>query len=99
MADVQYTHTCMHTSIHIQRYTYILAYMHEFIHKTSFSIIPSTIDNGKMIFIHSRYFYSVSLSPLLLRGRRSRPQQLTQCRSLHAEALQAAVGEGLAQCP
>src|SRR6218665_721499 len=27
-----YTHTCMHTNI--QRCTYILAYMHEFIHKS-----------------------------------------------------------------
>src|SRR6218665_1004349 len=30
---------------------------------------------------------------------RSRPQQLTLCRSLHAEALQAIAGKGLAQGP
>src|SRR6218665_216885 len=48
-----YTHTCMHTNIHIQRCTYILAYMHEFIHKNKPPIIPSTTDNGKTIFIHS----------------------------------------------
>src|SRR6218665_2270975 len=65
-----YTHTCMHTNIHIQRCTYILAYMymHEFIHKNKPPIIPSTTDNGKMIFIHSGYFYSASLSSLVLRG-------------------------------
>ena len=31
--------------------------------------------------------------------KRSRPQQLTLCRSLHAEALQITVSEGLAQGP
>src|SRR6218665_3613031 len=31
--------------------------------------------------------------------KRPRPQQLTLCRSLHAEALQAAASEGLAQGP
>ena len=31
--------------------------------------------------------------------KRSRPQQLTLCRSLHAEALQAIAGKGLAQGP
>src|SRR6218665_1621450 len=66
-----YTHTCIHTNIHrpIQRYTYILAYMYmlEFIHKTTSPIIPTTTDNGKMIFIHSGNFYSASLSPLLLK--------------------------------
>src|SRR6218665_3191995 len=46
-----YTHTCMHTNI--QRCTYIIAYMHEFIHKNKPPIITSTTDNGKMIFIHS----------------------------------------------
>jgi len=49
-------------------------------------------------FIHSGYFYSTSLGPLLLRDT-PRPQQLTLCRSLHAEALQATVSEGLAQGP
>src|SRR6218665_2578566 len=41
-----YTHTCtcMYTNIHspIQRYTYILAYMHEFIHENKPPIVPST---------------------------------------------------------
>src|SRR6218665_656864 len=50
-----YTRTCMHANIHIQRCTYILAYLHEFIHKNKPPIIPSTTDNGKMIFIHSGY--------------------------------------------
>ena len=31
--------------------------------------------------------------------KRSRPQQLTLCRSLHAEALQATESDGLAQGP
>ena len=31
--------------------------------------------------------------------KRSRPQQLTLCRSLHAEALKATASEGLAQGP
>src|SRR6218665_595985 len=57
-----YTYTCMHTNI--QRSTYIIAYMHEFIHKNKPHIITSTTDNGKMIFIHSGYFYSASLSSL-----------------------------------
>ena len=91
-----YTHAHMHTNIHIHRYTYILAHMHEFIHKIKPPlIIPSTTDNRKTIFIHPGYFYSASLSPLLLRGqRRSRIQQLT----LHAEALQVTVSERLT-CP
>src|SRR6218665_1420051 len=68
-------HTCTICIMHIvlyrgnintenQRYTYILAYMHKFIHKSKPPIIPSTTDNGKMIFIYSGYFYSASLSPL-----------------------------------
>ena len=89
------TYTCMHINIHIQRYTCILAYMHEFIHKNKPPIIPSTTDNGKMIFIHSGYFYSASKSTTA--QRRSRPQQFTLCRGLHAEALQATVSERLAQ--
>src|SRR6218665_2183873 len=43
----------------------------------------------------------LNLSTALLTARafqkRSRPQQLTLCRSLHAEALQATASEGLAQ--
>ena len=94
-----YTHACMHTNIHIQRYTYILAYMHEFIHKNyPTPIIPSTTDNGKMIFIHSGYFYK-RLFMSNTTQRRSRTQQLTLCRSLHAEVLQASVSERLAQGP
>src|SRR6218665_1853732 len=73
------THICMHTNTRIQRYTYIHAYMHEFIHKNKPPIITSTTEKGKIIFIHlfiqSGYLYSASLCPLLL--RRSRPQSLT----------------------
>src|SRR6218665_1579488 len=62
----------MHTNIRIQRYTYIHAYMHEFIHKNKPPpIITSTTDKGENDIhscIDSRYFYSASLSPLLLRG-------------------------------
>ena len=35
----------------------------------------------------------------LQKKKRSRPQRLTRCRSLQAEALQATVSEGLAQGP
>src|SRR6218665_262374 len=67
-----YTHTCMHTNIYIQRYTYILAYMHEFIHENK-PLPHYPIDHmqtmGKLYsFIHSGYCCSASLSPLLLRG-------------------------------
>src|SRR6218665_2985120 len=65
---VGYTHTCMHTNIHIQRCTYILAYMHEIIHKNKppLSHRPQTM--GKLhSFIHSGYFYSASLSSLVLK--------------------------------
>ena len=46
-------------------------------------------------------YLSISIPLLTARAfqKRSRPQQLTLCRSLHAEALQATVSEGLAQCP
>ena len=51
-----------------------------------------------IVFIH---FYSASRSMCLVVQKRfqkrSRPQQLTLFRSLHAEALQATVSEGLAQ--
>src|SRR6218665_3010580 len=93
-----YTHTCMHTNIHLQRCTNILAYMHEFIHKNKppLSHRPQTMGK-RYSFIHSGYFYRASLSPLLLRGAPDHAQQLALCRSLHAEALQATVNEGLAQ--
>jgi len=64
-----YTHTCMHTNIHIQRYTYILAYMHEFIQKSKPPLSHQPHTMGKWYsFVHSGYFYSASLSPLLFRG-------------------------------
>src|SRR6218665_3387719 len=59
-----YIHSCMHVSEGRKLYRTTLLHMHEFIHKYKPPpIIPSTTDNGKMIFIHSGYF---SLSPLLL---------------------------------
>src|SRR6218665_3754613 len=69
-----YTHTCMHTNIHIQRYTYILAYMHEFIAYIKTSpppIIPSTTDNGKMKFIHSFQIFLKCLFKSTTTQRRS----------------------------
>src|SRR6218665_2684542 len=61
-----YTHTCMHTNIRIQRYTYIPAYMHEFIHKNNPPIITSTTDKGGNVihsFIHS-FNPDISVAPL-----------------------------------
>src|SRR6218665_435258 len=83
----------MRTNIRIQRYTYIHAYMHELIHKNKLPpIITSTTDKGENdihSFNQSGYFYSASLSPLLLRGA---PEHSNwQCRSLHDKALQATV--------
>src|SRR6218665_788222 len=67
LPSTQETQKCENDS-HIQRYKYILAYMHAFIHKNKLPNIQSTTDNGEMILIHSGYFYSASLSKLLLRG-------------------------------
>ena len=47
-----------------------------------------------IVFIH---FYSIELLTTGAFRKRSRPQQLTLCRSLHAEVPQATVSEGLAQ--
>src|SRR6218665_2054364 len=46
-------------------------------------------------------YLSISIALLTARAfqKRSRPQQLTLCRSLHAEALQVIAGKGLAQGP
>src|SRR6218665_572374 len=88
----------LHTNIHVQRYTHILAYLHEFKHKSKPPVIPSTTDNGKMIFVHSGYFYN-RLFKFTTTQRRSRPPQFTLCRSLHAKALQATISERLAQGP
>jgi len=52
-----------------------------------------------MIFIHSFRLFLQCLFKSTITERRSRPQQLTLCRSLHAETLQATVSEGLAQGP
>src|SRR6218665_1563320 len=57
------------------------------------SLSHRTQTEGKMIFIHSfiqsGYFYSASLSPLLLRGA---PEHINwQCQNLHDEALQATI--------
>src|SRR6218665_3435565 len=42
-----YTLTCMHTNIHIQGCTYILAYMHEFIHKNKPPLSHRPLTMGK----------------------------------------------------
>jgi len=42
---------------------------------------------------------SIALLTAYALRKRSRPQQLTLCRNLHAEALQATVSEGLVQDP
>ena len=80
-----------------QRYTYILAYMHKFIHKSKPPIIPSTTDNGKMIFIYSGYFYSASLSPLGYYSEALPTTAIDTVSEFTREALQATVSEGLAQ--
>src|SRR6218665_1968120 len=70
----------MHTNIRIQRYTYIHAYMHEFVHKTSPHIITSTTDKGGNdinSFIQSGYFYSAPLCPLLLGGAPDHSNSMT----------------------
>src|SRR6218665_180587 len=59
--------TRMHSNIHRDIHTFLYTCMNSYI-KTSGPIIPSTTDNRKIIFIRSGYFYSASLSPLLLRG-------------------------------
>src|SRR6218665_1945731 len=64
----------MHTNIRIglQRYTYIHAYVHEFVHKNKppHHITSTTDKGGNDInsFIQSGYFYSAPLCPLLLGG-------------------------------
>ena len=47
------------------------------------------------------FYFSMSIALLTASSfhKRSRPQQLALCRSLHAEALQATASEGLAQGP
>src|SRR6218665_2850248 len=70
------------------------------------------VTHGEMVFLircHFRALYCIVLYciyPFLYRfsqpaafQKRSRPQQLTLYRSLHAEALQAIAGKGLAQGP
>src|SRR6218665_1267141 len=57
----------MHSNIHRDIHTFLHTSMNSYI-KTSGPIIPSTTDNRKIILFHSGYFYSASLSPLLLRG-------------------------------
>src|SRR6218665_698529 len=92
----------MHTNIHIQIYTYILAYMHEFIHKNSYIKTSSlySIDHRQWENdIHSFRIFLQCLFKSTTTQRHSRPQQLTLCRSLHAKVLQATVSEGLAQGP
>src|SRR6218665_3621203 len=59
--------TRMHSNIHRDIHTFLHTCMNSYI-KTSGPVIPSTTDNRKIIFIHSGYFYSASLSSLLLRG-------------------------------
>jgi len=73
--------------------------MHEFIYKNKpppLSHRPQAMEND----IHS-IIPDIYIAPLksTTTQRRYRPQQLTLCRSLHAEALQATVSEGLAQRP
>src|SRR6218665_1318946 len=58
---------------------------------------PDGLDRSIHSCIHSGYFYSVSSSPLLLRGV---PNYSTDTVSeLHAEALQTTVSKGFAQGP
>src|SRR6218665_1348403 len=77
------------------QHTYVLAYMHKFIYKNKPPHYP--IDHRQWEnYIHSGYFYKRLFKSTTTQSC-SRPQQLTLCRSLHAEALEANVSEGLAQ--
>src|SRR6218665_3226797 len=85
----------MHAHQHTYTEIYIATFMHTCMNsyiKTSPLIITSTTDKGENdihSFIQSGYFYSASLSPLLLRGAPDHSNW--QCRSLHDKALQATV--------
>src|SRR6218665_1575792 len=70
-----------HSLSHFQRQTHSRTYMFVYIEKSR--------NMHCIVFIH---FYSASHS--LSFQKRSRPQQLTLCRSLHAKALQAIAGKG-----
>src|SRR6218665_213145 len=87
------------THIHACTPTYIYRVIHTFMYKTShphYSINHRQWKND----IHS-FIQDVFVAPFksTTTRRRSRPQQLTLCRSLYVEALQATVSEGLAQGP
>src|SRR6218665_3606872 len=96
----------MYTRIHACTPTYIIGYRDilTFLHtctcmnsymKTTphYPIDPRLWKND----IHSFWIFLWRLFKSTTTQRRSRPQQLTLCLSLHAEALQATVSEGLAQ--
>ena len=59
----------------------------------------NSIDLLKLSIIVLYLSISIALLAACAFQKRSRPQQLTLYRSLHAEALQATVSEGLAQGP
>src|SRR6218665_2213013 len=88
------------TNIFRDIHTFLHKCMNSYIKQAPFPpIMPSSTDNGKMIFIHSFRIFLKRLFKSTTTRRCSRPQQLTLYRSLYAEALQTTVSEGLAQGP
>src|SRR6218665_3556564 len=60
---------------------------------------PSSMSPSPSFSIVLYLFISIALLTARAFQKRSRPRQLTLCRSLHAEALQAAASEELVQGP
>src|SRR6218665_577829 len=91
MSTNPHIYACTPTHVYRDIHTFMHTCMNSYI-KTSPLIITSTTDKGENdihSFIQSGYFYSASLSPLLLRGAPDHSNW--QCRSLHDKALQATV--------
>src|SRR6218665_1736174 len=84
----------MHTNIRIQRYTYINAYVHEFIHKNKpphYHIDHRQRGNDINSFIQSGYFFSAPLCPLLLGGAPDHSNCMTVSEFTRRSAISATV--------
>src|SRR6218665_624696 len=97
--------TDVHTYMHAHQQMYIYRDIHTFLHTCMNSYIITSPHHYPIVhrqwensLINSGYFYK-RLFMSSTTQRRCQPQQLTLCRSLHAEALQATVSEGLAHGP